>query len=255
MSTPYIKSKDELKQFILRHLGSPVVQVEITDDQLTDCITETVDEYLPVAYSGVVERHIPITLLPGYNEYILPYSVFAVTAIHSVDMQGIGSSVPSNLFSINNFIAADLYKPGTAKIDLVGYEAINEMISTMNLMFSRKITYDFNSISKVLHLFAENIGESVIIQCYKKMDIEGTPVSGGRYAEENIYNERWIRDMAVSKAQLQWGKNLLKYTGSVLPNGGSLNADFIYNEAKESVSNLMLKLHDEYVLPVDFFIG
>ena len=255
MSVPYVKSINELKQFILRHLGSPVVEIEITDDQLTDCITETIDEYLPVAYSGVVERHIPITLLPGYNEYILPYSVFVVTGIHSVDMQGIGNSVPSNLFSINNFIAADLYKPGTAKIDLIGYEAINEMISTMNLMFSRKISYDFNSISKVLHLFAENNGENIIIQCFKKLDIEGTPVSGGKYAEENIYNERWIRDMAVAKSQLQWGKNILKYSGSILPNGGTLNGDFIYNEAKEAIDKLMVRLQEEYTLPIDFMTG
>lgn len=259
MAEPKIYSRDQLKQYILEHLGAPVINIEITDSQLEHSIDDTLDDYLPRAYSGVIERYIPITLLEGINEYILPYDVFAVLGVHSVQTLGMGfSTTAQDPFSINQFIAADLYKPGTAKIDLIGYELINEMLETMNILFSKKISFDFNSISKILHIFAENTSEKqVMLQVYKKMDIQGTPVSAGasRYQEENIYNEKWIKRMSTARAQLQWGKNILKFQGSTLPNGGTLNGEFIYNEAKEQIMLLNEELTNEYQLPNDFFIG
>jgi hypothetical protein len=255
MAGPRIASKDDLKAYILRQLGGEAVNIEMTALNLDDCIADSIDEYLPVAFSGVIERFIPITLLKGYNDYILPYDVYAVTMIHSVGMLGLGTTSPANLFSMNQFIAADLYKPGTAKIDLLGFELVNEAIQTMDIMFSKKISFDFNCISKILHLFASEEDQTVMLQVYKKLDLSGTAVSGGRYAEENIYNEKWVRNMCVAKSQKQWAQNLLKYGGTVLPNGGVLNAEFLYNEAKERVKELMEDLQNNYVLPTDFFIA
>jgi hypothetical protein len=255
MAEPRIASKEALKAYIVRRLGGEAVNIELTDPNLEDCIADSIDEYLPIAFSGVIERFIPITLMKGYNDYILPYDVFAVTAIHSVGMLGVGTTAPANLFSMNQFIAADLYKPGTAKIDLLGYELINEAIATMDIMFSQKLSFDFNSISKILHLFADATDMTVMLQVYKKLDIQGTAVSAGKYAEENIYNEKWIRNMCVAKSQKQWAQNFLKYGGSILPTGGVLNVEFLYNEAKDREKELMESLKDEYQLPIDFFIA
>lgn len=255
---PRIASKDALKAYIIRQLGGEAVTVELTDLNLDDAIEKTLEDYIQTAYSGVQERYLPVTLIPGVNEYILPYDVFAVLKVNSQDMQGIGNSVPSNLFSINNFIAADLYKPGTAKIDLVGYEAVNEMIETMNIMFSRQISFDYNSISKVLHLFAPNVGEHVMLQVYTKLNLEGTvnPSVSGAYQEENIYGEKWIKKMASAYAMLQWGINIsLKYSGSILPNGGSLNGTAIMEMAERNIDKYTEELHSVYELPTDFIIG
>lgn len=260
MAEPKIYTRTALKDYIIRQLGGDANNIELTDNNLEDAINDTLDDYLPRAYSGVIERYIPVQLLEGVQDYILPYPVFAVLSVNDAVGTMMGASMPANLFSINQFIAADLYRPGAAKIDLLGYEMINEMVSTLELIFTKKVTFDFNSISKKLHLFATpGIDTKVIIHTYQKLDLEGTiavsGVSGNRYHEENIYNERWIKRMCVAKAQLQWGKNLLKYTGSVLPNGGTLNGDFIYNEAKENIERYMQELHDEFELPCDFFIG
>lgn len=259
---PKIYSVDQLKMYILRKLGSPVINIEITDDQLVDAIDDTLDDYLPRAYSGVIERYIPVQLITDIQQYILPYSTFAVLGVYDGVGTMMGANQPANLFSINQFIAADLYKPGAAKIDVLGYELINQMISTLELVFAKKITYDFNSISKVLNLVSKPVADTkVIIHMYQKLDLEKTPIynadpsAAPRYYEENIFNEKWIKRMATARAQLQWGQNLMKYTGSVLPNGGTLNAEFIYNEAKANVDALMIELHEEFELPTDFFIG
>jgi hypothetical protein len=258
MAGPKITSVVGLKQYMMRKLGSPVVNIEITDDQLQDAVDDTLDDFTMTAYSGVVERCIPIALLPGVNSYILPYDIFAVLSVNSVGLLGFGTGQASNMFSMNQFVASDLYKPGVAKIDMVGFELINEMIETMNIVFSAKQSFDYNSITKTLHLFAEpREGDKCMIQVYRKLHVDCTPdpASAGRYLEENLYDEKWVKRMAVARAQLQWGKNLMKYTGSVLPNGGTLNADKIYDEAKLDVEALTTQLHEEYALPADFYIG
>lgn len=262
MAEPKIYSRSVLKQYMLKKLGAPVVNIEITDDQLDIAIDDTIEDYTQNAYAGVVERYIPTTLLEGVHDYILPYDIFAVLAVHSVSLLGIGTggqgAVASNMFSLNQFVAADLYKPGVAKIDMIGYEMINEMIETMNIVFSSRVSFDFNSVTKVLHVPSENISDpKCILQVYRKLDLTRTsdPLSAGRYLEENIYDERWVKRMCTARAQAQWGRNLMKYSGSVLPNGGSLNAQWIYDEGKAEVERLTQELQDMYVLPIDFMVG
>lgn len=258
MASPKIYTVAQLKDYILKELGSPVVNVELTDEQLQLVIDDTIDDYLPRAYSGVQERYIPIKLIEGVNEYILPYSVFAVIEVATQQLAGIGQGLPSNLFSLNQFIAADLYRPGMAKIDLLGFEMINEMVASLEVIFSNRQTFDFNSISKILRIHARlPQDEPAILKVYQKLDLAGTPMNNdqGRYAEENIYNERWIKRMCIAKAKKQWGWNLLKYAGTVLPNGGTLNAEKIYEEGKLEIDKYMDELHLEFELPIDFFTG
>ena len=268
MAGPRISSKNALKQYILSKLGAPVVNIEITDEQLENAIADTVEDYSQYAYAGVAERYIPVTLQQGINEYVMPYDIFAVLSVNTVNMLGIGAggngAAASSMFSLNQFVAADLYKPGVAKIDMIGYEMINEMIETMGIIFASKLTFDYSSVTKILHIFSELEGNpKAIIQVYRKIDLEGTPdpfassVSGipSRYLEENVYDERWVKRMCAARAQEQWGRNLMKYNSSVLPNGGSLNAEWIYNEGKASVETLTTELHEQMELPVDFFVG
>ena len=260
---PKINSVNGLKQYVLRRLGHPVHQIEITDDQLQDAIDDTLDDYRMYAYSGVVERFLPIKLMKGIQEYLLPYSVFAVINVADANMSMLGASLPSNLFSINQFIAADLYRPGVAKIDLLGYDMINQLTAGMDIVFGRKKTFDFNSISKILYFHGTVMAdENVFIQVYQKLDLEKTPDptldqnAPVRYLEENVYNEPWIKRMTTARAKLQWGINIgLKYQGSVLPNGGTLNGQGIIDQAEAEIEKLTEELHTAYELPIDFFIG
>ena len=257
MANPRITSIGSLKQYILRRLGYPIHQIEITDEQMDDAIFDTIDLYSQFAYSGTNERYIPVKLIAGVQDYILPYSTFAVLSVNDSQMSMIGANMPSNMFSLNQFIAADLYKPGVAKIDILGYELINQMTSTLDIIFAKKQTFDFNSISKILHLHATPaMDTNVIIQMYQKLDLTGTPVSGGGYEEEHIFDDRWVKAMATAKCKLQWGINIgLKYQGTVLPNNATLNGAGIIDMANAEIDKLDEELHLVYELPPDFYIG
>lgn len=254
-----ITSSNALKQYVLRKLGYPAHQIEVTDEQLDDCIYDALQLYTQKAYSGTLERYVPIQLIKGIQDYIMPYSVFSVLSVNDSQMSMIGANAPSNMFSINQFIAADLYKPGVAKIDIIGYELINQMTSTLDMVFAKKQTFDYNSISKILHLHAtpaENA--NVIVNLYQKLELTTTPSSGGyvSYEEENIYDDRWFKSYVTALTKKQWGVNIgLKYQGSILPNGGTLNGQGILDSAETEIEKLLEELETTYTLPCDFMVG
>ena len=248
--SPRIKCKEDLKAFILRNLGSPVIEIEITQDQLDDQIDNTLELYFQRCYAGVAERYLPLDVLINQQTYVLDYDIFAVVEVHSMELGGIANNAPSSLFSLNQFVAADLYR-GSGKIDLLTYEMVNQMLATLDLEFSQKITYDFNVITKELYLFQPpTVNQVVLLRSYIKM----APVQD-EFGNEitNIYNELIIRKLATEYSRRQWAHNLIKYGGSVLPNGLQLNANDILQEANTNIQQLELDLHEQYELPIDFY--
>ena len=53
----------------------------------------------------------------------------------------------------------------------------------------------------------------------------------------------------------QWGENLKKFTGVVLPGGITLDGKTIYDEAVEEIRQIEEEMSLKYELPVDFNVG
>jgi hypothetical protein len=272
MSGPRIYSKDILKQYILRKLGGGLVNIEITDAQLDDLIYDVVDSFVLKAYSGIREVYLPFSAMKGIKEYQLPYSVFAVLGIYASAGGYIGGGTPSsNPFHINQYIASDIFQ-GRGVVNLIQYELTFQMINTLNLLLGKSVLYDYNTFSKLLTIFSGDFidyGGPVLIHCYKTLHPQEGSILNPNYIcgvddpglstisgeTTNIYDHIWIRKMTVEKARYQWAVNMMKYSGTVLPNGGSLNVDGILNEAKENITKLEEELDSTYQLPPDFMIG
>lgn len=275
MGGPYITTREALKRYMLARLGAPVVNVEITPEQLNIAINDTLDEFLPRAYSGMQDRVYPVRLLPNTQEYLLPYDVFAVTSVNSMGVWGLSSmgSAVTNPFHVNNFIAADLYKSGSGKIDMLSYEMTFESLATLDLLIGSKITFDYNCYTKILYIFDQVVNNTdCLIQCYRKLTPQEMLIDNPAYdllgpvdpvtnppqilqETTNIYDQKWIKRMSTEKARYQWGANLVKYGGSVLPNGGTLNFQGILDMAEKNIDVLLKELFEELELPADFFIG
>jgi hypothetical protein len=250
--TPYIKTKQDLKAYIWRKLGGEANNIELTDANLNDAIDETLEIFMKYAYDGMMERYLPINLVQGTNTYTLPYETFAVLGVHTSGIDGgIIGGVPTNMFSINQYVASDLFRGG--KIDLLTYEMVNNMLSTIDVVFGKKVSFEFNSISRVLNLFEKpSIAEPALVHVYMR-NVPTYDQSGNE--SSNIYNEIWVRQFSTEKARHQWAINLMKFGGSNLPGGVVLNVEAMLNEANTNIERLTTQLMDENTLPVAFFIG
>jgi hypothetical protein len=202
-----------------------------------------------------------LIVLTGVQSYTLHYDVFAILEVIGQGMLGISNGNPSGTFSLNQYVASDLYR-GTGRIDLMSYELTNQMLSTIELLFTNSITFDFNCISKELVLFeTPQFDQQVMVHCYRKLTPQqvANPLAfvAGQPAmleHTNIYNELWIRSMATEKARWQWAWNLSKYAGSQLPNGLNIDVPAMISAATENIAKWEEKL-EEYELPIDMMIG
>lgn len=227
----------ELKQYILRKLGSPVINIEITDDQLEDCIDEAVKEFVENHSCGVNVGFIPLTLEQDVIEYELDDNVQAVLNILSTNNITLDADDPLLIktFYVGNTLY-DMYRP-----DLIDVEVFRQTFKLVEQQFDIPILFDFNATTKKLILHAPpTANTNVFLKIYA--------------AEENvskILNDLWIKKYAVELSRLQWGDNLSKYTAVSLPGGAQFNYDGILARAKEEIEKLKEELEDRFGIPLD----
>ena len=70
-----------------------------------------------------------------------------------------------------------------------------------------------------------------------------------------IYNDIMLKQFTVQLIKRQWGSNLKKYDGVIMPGGITLDGQKIYDEANEELKELAETMRDLYEEPVDFLVG
>jgi hypothetical protein len=112
-------SKATFKEYILRRLGKPVIEINIDDDQMDDRIDEALMFYQDYHFDGTQDMFLKheITATDISNEYI----TIANDYIGIVDIFDIGDSTSTNnLFNVRYQIALnDMYD--LSRMDLVPY--------------------------------------------------------------------------------------------------------------------------------------
>ena len=84
-------------------------------------------------------------------------------------------------------------------------------------------------------------------------------IDGYRLLDPNdatkVYNDFWLKKYATSLIKKQWGTNLIKFQGVMLPGGVQLNGRQIYEDAIRELEELEEALRTEYEIPPLDLIG
>jgi hypothetical protein len=70
----------------------------------------------------------------------------------------------------------------------------------------------------------------------------------------NVWNERWLKHYVTALFRRQWGQNLSKFSGMLLPGGVSLDGQGMYDTATQEIKDL----EDELVTlaaPLSWYMG
>ena len=67
--------------------------------------------------------------------------------------------------------------------------------------------------------------------------------------------DMFLKKYTTALIKRQWGENLKKFTGVVLPGGITLDGKTIYDEAVEELTKIEEEMNLKYELPVDFNVG
>jgi len=241
-------TRAEFKEWCLRKLGKPVIEINVDDDQVDDRIDESLSYYWDYHFDGAEKTFLKHALTSDdiSNKYI----DVAENIIGVVNLFDIGDALSvNNLFNIRyQFALNDMY-------DMSNYRLQEYMMAMQHIQFIEEMLVGKQPIRYNRHinrLYIDmdwgrvNVGDYIIAECYQIVD----PTV---YAD--VYKDRWLQNYTTAKIKYQWGSNLTKFNGMQLPGGVTFNGEQILQDARDEIQRLEEDMITSYSLPVHDMVG
>lgn len=243
-------NREELKQFCLRKLGKPVLEINVADEQLEDRIDDALKMYHDFHYDGI-ERVIikqQITQADKDNGYVAMSD--AVISIEKILDLNTGSS-NEILFDAQFHMTWDaLYAFHQTPSQMQYYTATQENINMINQILNGKQPLRYRRHTDRLYIDMDwdkvAVDDYIIVQAYQIIDPD-------TYTQ--VWSDRWLREYTTELFKEQWGTNLTKYSGVQMPGGLTFNGEKILDDAKTRLRELEQELRDTYEEPPTFYMG
>ena len=179
MASP--STRAQFKDYCLRQLGWPVININVDDDQVEDRIDDALQFFYDYHFDGCEKLYMKhqFTQEDIDRRWIYcPDAVISVTGVLPFD----GSNSSINMFDLRYQLRLhDLYD--FTSVSYVSYEITMQHIRTLNLLFSGTPQFRFNRHMNRIMLDINwesdaKVGEYVIIECYRKMDPDTVTLTG-----------------------------------------------------------------------------
>ena len=241
-------TKAEFKEYCLRRLGKPVIEINVDDDQVDDRVDEALRYFWDYHFEGaekVYYKH-QVTETDKTNKYItLPDNI-----IGAVNVFEVGQALnTNNLFNIRYQIALnDLYT--LTSVSMVPYYMALQHIQFLEMMLVGKQPLRYNRHIGKLYVDMDwskfDGGNYLIVEAYQVVDPE---------VYTKAWGDRWLLRYATCLIKQQWGANLSKFRGMKLPGGIEFNGQQILADANAERAELERDMIHSYSLPVSDMIG
>ncbi len=138
-----------------------------------------------------------------------------------------------NLFDLQYQIRLNDFQNLTSQ-SLIYYEQAMEHISLLNFELTANPYFEFNQYDGYVYPncnwnYDLCIGDYMIFDCFRALD----PSTAWK-----MWNEMYLKKLAVAYTKRQFGQNLRKYNGMQLPGGITFNGTEIYQEAVAEIEKI-----------------
>jgi hypothetical protein len=244
-------SRSTLIDYCMRSLGAPVVEINVDEDQVEDRIDEALQfyqHYHADAIEKVFLKH-QITSDDITNGYIsIPDLVTDVVRIFPLRDSISGDSMFDAQYQMH---LNDVYSMGYMG-SLVEYSMAKQWLALLDILVDsndKHISFDRhkNSLRIDMDWSKEvSVDDYIIVECYRILDPE---------TYTDVYNDYFLKRYATALIKQQWGVNLSKFEGMVMPGGVTFNGRQILEDAKEEIDKLNEEVRLNWEQPVDFYTG
>ena len=266
-------SRAELKEYIKRKLGAPVLEINVDDDQLDDRVDEALQYFYTYHYDGTMKVYLKHLITSNKKDTMKTNETFTENAsgTHAYDDEQVWQQ--QNYIVLPDFVTAvvnifpfhdknnlnmfdlryqlrlnDLYD--LTATNILYYEQVQQHISLLDRMLvgRQPIRYNQHMNRLYLDLDVDSISddEYILIECYRKID----PTTF-----TDVYDDMWLKKYATALVKYQWGENLSKFQGIALPGGVTLDASQMKQEAQEEIQRLEEESRLNHEMPVLDMIG
>ena len=263
-------TKATLKEYCLRALGKPVIDINVDDDQVDDRIDEAVQYFAQYHVDGVERMYLKYLVTEADITRMTTDSTESVTANSVTTSWKEGANflvVPSSVISVVNVFPLsdranlnmfdvryqlrlnDLYDFSSTSI--VHYEMTMRHLDFLDHILVGEKPMRFNHLSNRLFIDMDwgtdiTAGEYLIIEVFRKLDPD---------TYTDIYDDIYLKRYATALIKRQWGANLSKFNGVATLGGVTMNGEQIYSQAIEEIQRLEEQIQLSFETPIDYMIG
>jgi hypothetical protein len=253
MATP--TSRSQLKDYCLRKLGFPVIDINVDDDQLEDRIDDALQKFRDYHYDGTEEIYLAHAVTAGdvSNNYItVADSIIGVSRVLPISSGSISSDSQQgfNIFDINYQIRLnDFYNLLSSSYTY--YVIAREHLAMLDMIVTGELPFKYNKKVNQIQIQMDwanrvAVGDYLAFEAVRIVDPD---------TYNKVFNDSWLKEYTTALFKEQWGSNLKKYGNFVLPGGMVINGQQIYDEAVVELKELDEKLRDVYESPPQMLVG
>jgi hypothetical protein len=272
-----VTTRQEFIEYTLRHLGHPVIQINVDIQQLEDRLDEAL-EYM-------WDRHFDFN-----NRALFVHQIDQTDIVNqSFDVSTFGNALGAQLKTVNGVtgywpVASDIrtiskvFAPSDQVGDYIfdlryqmtlfdffglyfnqsgypmgpmaSYMESMSYLKLVNDVFNYPMSFTYSKTTDRLYLETDNSKLSatkyLMIEAYVKVDPDQYP---------KIWSDRVFKLYYAALVKKQWAQNLMKFAGMPLPGGAQLNSAALMSEANRELAEINETLLKTQELPVDPMIG
>ena len=257
-------TKATLKEYCLRALGKPVIDINVDDDQVDDRIDEAVQYFCQYHTDGVERMYLKYQVTAadvtrmttdssesvtsnsvttawkqGNNFLIVPSTVISV-----VNVFPLSDRANLNMFDVRYQMRLnDLYDFSSTSI--VHYQMTMQHLDFLDHVLVGEKPMRFNHLSNKLYIDQDwttdiTAGEYMIIECYRRLD----PAT---YTD--MFDDIYLKRYTTTLIKKQWGQNLSKFSGTAMLGGVTLNGPELFSTATAEQQRLEDEIRSNYEEP------
>ena len=276
-------SRSDFKNYCLRQLGAPVLEINVADEQIDDIIDDALQYFHERHFDGVLRTYLKYQVTqddidrgkgPGQSGVTGITTTTATSTIDGASMQfdweensnylqvppsviGVekvfhfdgSQSMSSGMFSIKyQLFLNDIYFWGA--MEMLTYNMTRTYLADLEFALTTQKQFRFNQRMDRLYLDVSwgelTPGDYLVIDCFRTLDPND-------YAR--VWNDSFLKKYTTALLKKQWGQNLIKFQGVKLPGGVELNGREIYEDGVKELEIIREMMSNTYELPPLDMIG
>lgn len=241
-------SRDDFKEYCLRALGKPVINIDVADSQVEDRIDDALRLFYDYHFDGTERAYYKhqITQTDIDNKYItIPENIVGVVKIFesSSFLQGTGIFDVKYQFALQNLHTL-------TSMSVVPFYMSMQHLSLIDQMLNGATPIRYNKNVNKLYIDTNwnRLVEDnwLLVEAHEIVDPEDF---------SDVWKDWWLKEYTTNLIKRQWGSNLKKFGGVPLPGGITLDGQTLYDEAEVKIKELKDFLVSDYSLPASDFFG
>ena len=256
-----ISSRTELKQYCLRRLGAPVIQINVADDQVEDRLDDGLDFFNEFHYDSTarfLHKH-QVTATDISNQYItIPDEITHIRRILPLQGSDGATTTTEAIFDpVYQMHMSDLLSfghIGSSMAYFTQWKSYARMVQGQTSGLQQEI--DFSRYEHQLKIRVE-WGKDIVVGQWIIIDADRLLLdpNGGSPSLSDVYNDQFLKEYCTALIKENWGTNLKKFSGIQMVGGVTFNGEQIYQEAKEDILRIKEEARLVWEEPLGIFIG